>query len=221
MISLTDIAKRSFDIAIAVAALILAMPVMLVVALCIRWNMGTPVLFRQSRPGLQGKPFTILKFRTMKDGPEPDAERITRLGAFLRRTSLDELPEFWNVLRGEMSLVGPRPLLTEYLDRYSSEQMRRHEVLPGITGWAQINGRNAIGWEERLALDVWYVDHHTFWLDAKILFGTLAYLCTRRGVSHSGHATMPPFCGSLTCEDQSIDTRGPFGRTDARPRAGV
>lgn len=213
MISLTDIVKRSFDIAIAVAALILAMPVMLVVALCIRWNMGTPVLFRQSRPGVHRKPFTILKFRTMKDGSEPDAERITRLGSFLRRTSLDELPELWNVVCGEMSLVGPRPLLTEYLDRYSSEQMRRHEVLPGITGWAQINGRNAIGWEKRLALDVWYVDHHTLWLDAKILFGTLAYLCTRRGISHGEHATMPPFCASLTCEDQSIDTGGTLAET--------
>ena len=206
MVQLSSTIKRTFDLAIAAAGLILAMPLMLVIALCIRCRMGVPILFRQPRPGLKGKPFTILKFRTMKDGPEPDAEHITRLGDFLRRMSLDELPELWNVLRGEMTLIGPRPLLMEYLDRYSQEQMRRHEVRPGITGWAQINGRNAICWNERLAFDVWYVDHRSLWLDAKILFRSLRCVASRRGIAHPQHATMPPFSGSLTCGDHAIDT---------------
>jgi lipopolysaccharide/colanic/teichoic acid biosynthesis glycosyltransferase len=163
--------------------------------------MGSPVFFRQTRPGLGGGPFTLIKFRTMRDSygagaqPLPDESRITRLGAFLRRTSLDELPELWNVLKGDMSLIGPRPLLVEYLDRYTREQARRHEVKPGITGLAQVSGRNALSWEERLALDVWYVDNWTMWLDLKILTKTVAQVLTRRGISAPGHATMPEFEG--------------------------
>lgn len=199
-------AKRALDLLLASLAISLAIPIMVMVALCIWWTMGRPILFRQRRPGLHGRPFTILKFRTMTGGEGSDAERLTRLGAFLRRTSLDELPELWNVIRGEMSMVGPRPLLMEYLDRYSPEQMRRHEVRPGITGWAQINGRNAISWQQRLALDVWYVDHRSFWLDAKILFGTLACLWTRYGVSHGEHPTMPDFLGSVGAGEDTSAT---------------
>jgi len=193
-------ANRVFDACIASLALVLIIPILVIVAVCIWCAMGKPILFRQKRPGLNGKPFTILKFRTMITGDACDAERITRLGALLRRTSLDELPELWNVIRGEMSLVGPRPLLMEYLDRYSPEQMRRHEVRPGITGWAQVNGRNALAWEERLMLDVWYVDHRSLWLDVKILFGTLFCLWTRRDISHGEHATMPQFSGTLKAQ---------------------
>lgn len=206
MIYQRHIAKRGLDLLIASVTMLLTIPILVVVALCIWCVMGKPILFRQRRPGLQGKPFTILKFRTMKAGAECDAERITRLGALLRRTSLDELPELWNVIRGEMGLVGPRPLLMEYLNRYSPEQMRRHEVRPGITGWAQINGRNAISWQERLELDVWYVDHRSLWLDAKILFGTLSYLWTRRGISHGEHATMPQFLGTVGAEQDTSTT---------------
>lgn len=206
MIYQRHIAKRGLDLLIASVTMLLTIPILVVVALCIWCVMGKPILFRQRRPGLQGKPFTILKFRTMKAGAECDAERITRLGALLRRTSLDELPELWNVIRGEMGLVGPRPLLMEYLNRYSPEQMRRHEVRPGITGWAQINGRNAISWQERLELDLWYVDHRSLWLDAKILFGTLSYLWTRRGISHGEHATMPQFLGTVGAEQDTSTT---------------
>jgi sugar transferase EpsL len=188
--------KRSLDVAVASLLLALAAPLMLSAALCVWWTMGTPILFRQKRPGLRGRPFTILKFRTMSEGTQPDAVRITKLGAFLRHTSLDELPELWNVIRGDMSLVGPRPLLMQYLNRYSPEQMRRHEVLPGITGLAQVNGRNALSWEERLTLDVWYVDHYDFWLDAKILLRSLALVWNQHGISHHQHATMPEFLGS-------------------------
>lgn len=204
----TGAAKRGFDLAIAMAGLIVAMPLMLAIALCIRFTMGAPILFRQTRPGLQRKPFTILKFRTMKDGPQSDTDRITKLGAFLRRTSLDELPELWNVLWGDMSLVGPRPLLMEYLERYSQQQMRRHEVLPGITGWAQINGRNALCWEKRLAFDVWYVDHHSFWLDAKILVRSVCCVVSQSGITHPQHSTMPPFLGALTPETRAMDASG-------------
>ena len=166
--------------------------------------MGRPVFFRQVRPGLDGKPFEMVKFRTMRDAnapngkPLPDAERITPFGSFMRRASLDELPEFWNVLKGDMSLVGPRPLLMQYLPLYSKEQYRRHEMKPGITGWAQINGRNAISWDEKFKLDVWYVDNQSLWLDIKILFLTVKKVVLREGISHGEEATMPFFEGSDT-----------------------
>jgi len=194
--------KRGFDaIAAAVSLLVLAAPIVAVAAL-IYAAMGRPVLFTQKRPGKGGRLFTLYKFRTMSDPldaagePLPDAPRITPVGRFLRRYSLDELPQLWNVLRGDMSLVGPRPLLTEYLPLYSPEQARRHEVRPGITGWAQVNGRNAQTWEERLRLDVWYVDHLSFWLDLKILWMTLVKVARSEGVNQPGHATMPRFTGS-------------------------
>jgi lipopolysaccharide/colanic/teichoic acid biosynthesis glycosyltransferase len=176
------------------------LPVVLLVALLTWLTVGRPVFFRQTRPGLGGKLFTLVKFRTMSDsydagGLLSDESRITRLGAVLRRTSLDELPELWNVLKGDMSLVGPRPLLIEYLDRYTPQQARRHEVKPGITGLAQVSGRNALSWEDRLALDVWYVDHWSLWLDLKILARTVWQVSARRGISAPGHATMPEFKG--------------------------
>jgi len=178
------------------------LPFLLVVAALVKRFLGRPVFFRQLRPGYQGKPFCIYKFRTMtsRTGPEggllPDAERMTRLGRVLRSTSVDDLPQLFNVLRGEMSLVGPRPLLMQYLERYSPEQMRRHTVLPGITGWAQVNGRNAMTWDERFRLDVWYVDHWSFWLDMKILWLTLGKVIRREGISQPGHATMEEFKGA-------------------------
>ena len=178
---------------------------MLVIALCVRATMGSPVLFRQLRPGLGGRLFVLHKFRSMRSrddsGTDSDEHRISRLGAFLRKTSLDELPELWNVLRGEMSLVGPRPLLKEYLDRYSLEQRRRHEAPPGITGWAQVNGRNAIDWDERFAMDIWYVDHQSLWLDLKILSMTLLQALRQKGISRPGHATMPEFTGAAANEN--------------------
>lgn len=170
-------------------------------AILVARNLGRPVLFKQVRPGLQGKPFTILKFRTMRDATDehgnrlPDSERLTPFGRRLRSTSLDELPELINVLRGDMSLVGPRPLIMAYLDRYSERQARRNEVRPGITGWAQVNGRNAVGWDERFEMDVWYVDNHSLWLDMKILWLTVLTVLRRDGVSAEGHATMPEFMG--------------------------
>lgn len=176
-------------------------PALTIVALLVRLNMGRPVFFRQLRPGIHSRPFTLLKFRTMaashgRDGRLlSDAERLTGLGRFLRRTSVDELPELINVLRGDMSLVGPRPLLMHYLDRYSREQMRRHEVRPGITGWAQVNGRNAITWEKKFELDIWYVDNRSLGLDLKILWMTVVAVATRRGISAAGNATMPEFVG--------------------------
>jgi len=186
-------AKRTMDVVLSAAALaVLAVP-MAVVAVAIRLTMGSPVLFRQQRPGRHGEVFTICKFRTMRDGPEPDAERLTRLGRFLRATSLDELPELFNVLAGDMSLVGPRPLLVQYLDRYTPEQARRHEVRPGLTGLAQVSGRNATTWEERLALDVRYVDERSLLLDLRILARTVAAVLKREGISADGHATMPEF----------------------------
>jgi len=191
--------KRNIDVISAAVGLVLFGPLMLAVALAVRYDMGRPVLFRQMRPGLGGKPFVIWKFRTMRDalgsdgGPLPDGERITRFGRFLRSTSLDELPELWNVLKGEMSLVGPRPLLMSYLDRYTPEEARRHEVKPGVTGWAQVNGRNAISWKEKFALDVWYVDHHSFALDLKIIWLTMGKVSRRSGISAEGEATMPEF----------------------------
>ena len=193
--------KRIFDVVVASIALIATIPFMLVIAFCIRAKMGSPVLFRQRRPGLAGRPFTIYKFRTMRIADTCDTvgdeRRITRLGAFLRRTSLDELPELWNVLRGEMSIVGPRPLLLDYLDLYSPEQRRRHKVLPGLTGWAQVNGRNAVSWEERLAMDTWYVDHRSFWLDVRIVLLTGIQVLKREGIDYAHHVTMPRFVGSV------------------------
>ena len=194
-------AKRALDLVLTVAALPLALPVAALIALAVRVRLGTPVLFRQRRPGLHGRPFTLLKFRTMTDAadpsgrPLPDAERLPALGRLLRSTSLDELPGLANVLRGEMSLVGPRPLLMEYLGRYTAEQARRHEVRPGITGWAQIHGRNATSWTERFALDVWYVENRSLGLDLGILLATVGHVLRRRGISAAGHATMPPFRG--------------------------
>jgi len=190
--------KRVFDLLMAVAAMLVLSPVILLVAVLIRWSLGPPVLFRQERPGLHGRLFRLYKFRTMRQGRpgEQDRDRMTRLGLWLRRASLDELPELWNVIRGDMSLVGPRPLLPEYLGRYSEFQARRHEVRPGITGWAQVNGRNELGWEERLSLDVWYVDHRSFWLDLKILLRTFGAVLSGQGVQQAGHATMAPFEGT-------------------------
>ena len=193
--------KRALDIVVAAAVLLLALPVLLLVALAVRINLGSPVLFRQQRPGLHGRPFTMVKFRTMRDAtgrdglPLPDAERLTPFGKLLRSTSLDELPELWNVLCGEMSLVGPRPLLMEYLDRYTPEQARRHEMRPGVTGWAQVNGRNALSWEERFGHDVWYVEHQSLWLDLQILVRTVTMVVRRTNVNAAGEATMSVFQG--------------------------
>lgn len=192
--------KQVMDVAGASLGLVLTALPMLLIALAIRITMGTPVLFRQMRPGFQGLPFEILKFRTMRYAApgldELDEARLTPLGRFLRSLSLDELPELWNVLKGDLSLVGPRPLLMEYLNLYSPEQARRQEVKPGITGWAQVNGRNALGWRERFELDVWYVDHQSLWLDAKILLLTVGAMLRRKGINAEGHATMPPFRGN-------------------------
>lgn len=193
--------KRVLDILGAGTGLLLLSPVLLVVSLLILRQMGRPVFFRQIRPGLHGRPFGMVKFRTMRDAldaegnPLPDSERLTRLGRFLRSSSLDELPELWNVLRGEMSLVGPRPLLMEYLPLYSPFQARRHEVRPGVTGWAQVNGRNAITWDEKFALDVWYVDNQSLWLDLRIIGLTIRKVLRREGISAAGEATMPKFTG--------------------------
>ncbi len=193
--------KRLFDIVASFCALLLLSPIIAIVAWKIRKNLGSPVLFRQTRPGLHGKPFEMVKFRTMKDATDaqgnilPDAERMTPFGNKLRSSSLDELPELWNVLRGEMSLVGPRPLLMQYLPLYSPEQARRHEVRPGVTGWAQVNGRNAISWEEKFKLDVRYVDNRSFWLDFKILLLTVKKVLIKDGISANDHVTMPEFLG--------------------------
>ncbi|BCV40212.1 sugar transferase [Shewanella algae] len=193
--------KRLFDILVSAAGLLLLSPIIALVAWKIRENLGTPVLFRQTRPGLHGKPFEMVKFRTMKDAVDeqgnslPDSERMTPFGNKLRSSSLDELPELWNVLKGDMSLVGPRPLLMQYLPLYSKEQARRHEARPGVTGWAQINGRNAISWEEKFKLDVWYVDNRNFWLDIKILLLTVKKVFKREGISADGHVTIEPFTG--------------------------
>jgi lipopolysaccharide/colanic/teichoic acid biosynthesis glycosyltransferase len=195
-------AKRTLDITGAALGLLLLSPLLALLAAAIRLSMGAPVFFVQERPGRGGRVFQLVKFRTMRQAygpggaPLPDEERLTALGSFLRATSLDELPQLWNVLRGELSLVGPRPLLVRYLSRYSPEQARRHEVLPGMTGWSQVNGRNALCWEEKLALDVWYVDHWCLALDARILLSTLGQVLRRRGVSREGFATMPEFWGS-------------------------
>jgi lipopolysaccharide/colanic/teichoic acid biosynthesis glycosyltransferase len=198
---IVPLSKRIFDLLLTIPGLILISPILLLVAILVRIVHGKPIFFTQVRPGFQGELFTLYKFRTMTDqrdekgGLLPDEQRLTSLGRFLRATSLDELPELFNVLRGEMSLVGPRPLLIQYLDRYSPEQARRHDVLPGITGWAQINGRNALTWEDKFRLDVWYVDNWSLWLDIKILALTLWKVVKREGISQPGHATAEEFMG--------------------------
>jgi sugar transferase EpsL len=207
--------KRAFDLTTSLLLLLLFSPLLGLLALLVRLCLGSPVVFRQQRPGLYGKPFTIYKFRTMTDARDsqgnllPDKQRLTLFGRFLRSTSLDELPELFNVLKGDMSLVGPRPLMMQYLERYTPEQMRRHEVKPGITGWAQVNGRNAITWEQRFVLDVWYVDHCSLWLDLKIIALTAWKVLAREGISQPGQATMEEFmgtgcAGALTVSDRDI-----------------
>jgi len=194
--------KRLFDASAALTAIIIFAPVILVLMVLVRLKIGSPIFFRQMRPGWGGAPFYMIKFRTMSDQRDiggallPDDERLSRFGTWLRSTSLDELPELFNVLKGDMSLVGPRPLLMEYLPLYTSRQSRRHEVRPGLTGWAQVNGRNALSWEEKFELDVWYIDNRSFWVDVKILFKTVLQVVKRDGISHSGEATMPRFTGS-------------------------
>lgn len=201
--------KRLFDFSVALFSLIILLPVFVVIAIVIRFKLGSPVFFRQDRPGLNGEPFEMIKFRTMRDlfsrdgSPLPDSIRMTPLGRFLRSTSLDELPELWNVLKGDMSLVGPRPLLLEYVPLYTKEQSRRHLVRPGITGWAQINGRNSISWEDKFKHDIWYVDNQSFWLDLKILFLTAKKVLISEGVNAVGDVTMPKFTGSASQDNSS------------------
>lgn len=198
--------KRLFDIVASASGLIILSPVFLILVYLIRKNLGSPVFFIQERPGKDGKPFKMIKFRSMRDAidkdgnPLPDRERLTDFGKKLRATSLDELPELWNVLKGEMSLVGPRPLLMHYLKLYNDFQNRRHEMKPGVTGWAQVNGRNAISWDEKFAHDVWYIDNFSFWLDIKILFLTVKKIFVKEGISAEGEATMPYFTGNKTDE---------------------
>ena len=201
------VSKRIFDLIATLLGLIFLSPFILLTALCIAFFLGTPIIFRQQRPGYKGKPFFIYKFRTMIEASDsagnllPDSERLTRLGRFLRALSLDELPELYNILRGEMSIVGPRPLLMEYLDRYSPEQMRRHDAYPGLTGWAQVNGRNAITWQDKFRHDVWYVDNWSFWLDIKIILLTLWKVIKREGISQPGQATTEYFMGNPDGDD--------------------
>src|SRR5579863_149064 len=201
-------AKRLFDFFVAICALVVLSPLLLAVAVLVRLSLGTPILFRQDRPGLKGKLFTCIKFRTMTDARDasggllPDSQRLTPLGRFLRNTSIDELPGLINVVRGEMSLVGPRPLLPQYLERYTPEQMRRHELKPGITGWVQVNGRNGLDWEQKFALELWYVDHQSFWLDLRILATTAWQVLRRNGITQPGHATMPEFLGTQAANEK-------------------
>lgn len=196
--------KRLFDIVASASGLIFLSPIFLILIYLIRKNLGEPVFFTQERPGKDGKPFKMIKFRSMRDAvdkdgnPLPDSERLTPFGKKLRATSLDELPELWNVLKGEMSLVGPRPLLMSYLPLYNEFQNRRHEMRPGVTGWAQVNGRNALSWDEKFAHDIWYIDHYSFWLDMKILFLTVKKVFIKEGISAEGEATMPYFTGNDT-----------------------
>jgi lipopolysaccharide/colanic/teichoic acid biosynthesis glycosyltransferase len=203
--------KRLLDLLGASLGLLLLSPLLLALALAVRLRMGKPVLFRQLRPGLHGRLFLLMKFRTMRDARKPDgtplsdSERLTALGRWMRKWSLDELPELFNILKGEMSLVGPRPLLPQYLDRYTPEQARRHDVIPGLTGWAQVNGRNAISWEDKFRLDVWYVDHRSFLLDLRILAMTAGRVVGRGGVNAPGEATMPEFMGSGNREEGKRD----------------
>lgn len=190
--------KRLIDVMVSAVALVLLSPLFLILAYCVRRYLGGPIFFRQIRPGFKEQSFELVKFRTMRQADETkisDAERLTPFGTFLRSTSLDEIPELWNVLKGEMSLVGPRPLLPEYLDLYSPMQRRRHEVRPGITGWAQINGRNALSWDEKFQMDVWYVDHHNIWLDIKVLLLTVKKVVLRRDINPTGEVTTPKFTG--------------------------
>jgi sugar transferase EpsL len=202
--------KDVMDRAVAVIVLAMASPLLAIAAIAILLEDGRPVFFRQTRPGYKGKPFVIVKFRTMNNERDSsgrwksDEVRLTKVGRILRRLSLDELPQFWNVLRGEMSIVGPRPLLMEYLQRYTSEQARRHAMKPGITGWAQVNGRNAITWEQRFVLDTWYVDNCSLWLDLRILARTVSLVLRRHGISQEGYATMPEFTG--TCQPTRKET---------------
>jgi sugar transferase EpsL len=197
--------KRILDVVFSIAVLLMLTPVLLITAIIVRAKLGSPVLFRQQRPGLSGRPFWLIKFRTMTGERDsagnllPDDKRLPAFGKFLRSTSLDELPELVNVLKGDMSIIGPRPLMMKYLGRYSLEQARRHDVKPGITGWAQINGRNAISWEDRFKLDVWYVDNWTLWLDLKILLRTIAAIFKREGITQQGRATMDEFMGTPKC----------------------
>jgi sugar transferase EpsL len=199
---MSSFAKRVTDILLAGSALLISAPLMAAIALAIRWSTGRPILFRQMRPGYRGEPFKLLKFRTMnaardaRGGLLLDAARLTPIGRLLRRLSLDELPQLWNVLRGDMSLVGPRPLLTQYVDRYTTEQARRHDTKPGITGWAQVHGRNGLTWPEKISLDLWYVDNWSLWLDIRILVRTPWQVLKREGISQPGHATMPEFSAS-------------------------
>jgi len=199
-----SVVKRLFDISVALLGLVVLAPLGILIALLVLASVGRPIIFSQTRPGLGGKPFLIYKFRTMSDEHDEDgrvlsdAARLTRFGGFLRSTSLDELPELWNVLIGDMSLVGPRPLLMEYLPLYTSEQARRHDVRPGMTGWAQIKGRNALSWAEKFDLDVWYVDNRSFWLDLRILGSTIVMVLKREGISHADSATMPKFTGGAS-----------------------
>lgn len=194
--------KRIFDLVLILLSFPLLFPVFIIVAILVKWKLGSPILYSQARPGLNAKPFKMFKFRSMTDARDEngellsDAERLTRFGRLLRSTSLDELPELWNVVKGDMSLVGPRPLLMEYVPLYSAEQARRHEVRPGITGWAQVNGRNSISWDERFKLDVWYVTNRSLWLDLKIIFLTLKKVVVREGISADGEATMTKFTGT-------------------------
>lgn len=203
--------KRLLDVAVSSALIVLLSPILLALAGGVWLDLGSPVLFRQVRPGLGARPFVLYKFRTMsgagsgEPGTAEDERRLTRFGRLLRRTSLDELPELWNVLRGDMSLVGPRPLLMRYLPLYTPEQMRRHDVRPGLTGWAQVNGRNALSWEKKFELDLWYVDHRSILVDLKILILTVVALLRREGISHANSPTMPEFTGTRTCEES---TRG-------------
>lgn len=205
--------KRALDVAVSLTVLAATAPVTAAAAAAIRLTLGSPVVFRQQRPGLHAKPFTLYKFRTMRS-PSPgeqalssDAQRLTRVGRLLRATSIDELPTLLNVLRGDMSLVGPRPLLMQYVERYSPEQARRHEVKPGITGWAQVNGRNTLSWEEKFRLDVWYVDHQSFCLDVRILLQTVTSVLRSDGISAAGHATMPEFMGSAPAPKPALPPR--------------
>ena len=195
--------KRAFDIAASTSALVLLSPVLAITAHKVKKELGSPVLFRQTRPGLHGKPFEMIKFRTMKDATDkegnalPDSERLTEFGKKLRASSLDELPELWNVLKGDMSLVGPRPLLMEYLPLYNAEQAKRHNVRPGVTGYAQVNGRNSLSWEDKFKLDTWYVEHQSLWLDMKILLKTVKKVIIKDGISAEGEATMSKFTGTV------------------------
>ncbi|NDW23200.1 sugar transferase [Alteromonas hispanica] len=194
--------KRLFDITLALFCLAVLSPIFLIIAIKIRYHVGSPVIFRQKRPGKGGKIFEMIKFRSMNDSRDengvllPDGQRLTKFGSKLRNSSLDELPELWNVVKGDMSLVGPRPLLVQYLPLYSNEQKRRHEVRPGVTGWAQVNGRNSLSWEEKFKLDVWYVDNRSLWLDIKILFLTIKKVFVKEGISAEGHVTIEPFKGN-------------------------